>query len=62
MVRGAMWAIGLYRQEKDLMTVTLTGNHYHYVCVHEYIHACGYGHICDKDKTQEEKNFSCAKQ
>lgn len=61
MVRGAMWLSGLYEKKKNLMTVTLRPSNRDYICVHEYIHACGYGHVCDTDKEQEVKNFSCAK-
>lgn len=57
---GDMWALGLYERSSDTIFVTFHPNYYHILPVHEYIHSCGYGHVCGSDKKQEKINFQCA--
>ncbi len=57
---GAMWLIGMYEPNTDLIFVTLHPNYHHFVSIHEYIHACGYGHVCNSDLEQEKRNFKYA--
>ncbi len=58
--RGGMWLIGVYDPDSSLIFVTFHPRYYHILPVHEYIHACGYGHVCGENPEQEKKNFMCA--
>ncbi len=57
---GPMKLAGLYEANEGVMYVTLSTNHYHWISAHEYIHASGYAHSCDKDLGLERRTFKCA--